>query len=386
MATKRIMRAFKLNEISGVTRPAQEGATVAIMKRDDGEPYWKRDFSDDDRKRLAGTGAALPDGSYPIVTAADVKNAVRAIGRASDPAKAKAHIISRAKALGCTGDLPDDWVTKLASNKGDQEMLELKKKLGLPETATDAEVLAAVAKAQDDLKKSLESSTSTAAIIAAINKADMSDKHSAFMANSSAKMPSGGKSAFMAMSPGDRDAHMKANPIGADDDDAAKKFALAVAKAAAGDEVIKVGDLDVRKSAVGDATFAILKAQQAEIAKERDAREQVEFAKRADTEIGALPGESLAKGRALRAISKLGEEERKTVEAMLKSGNDAMKTRFKEVGKSGDGGGDTPVEKLESLAKARATEKKIDFNKAYTEVLETEEGRALYAATRNRAA
>lgn len=378
MADKRIMRAFKLSEISGVTRPAQEGATVAIMKRD---------FSDDDRKKLADKGQALPDGSFPIVTAADLKNAVQAFGRAKDPAKAKAHIMARAKALGATDSLPSDWVGKSAgdtgsttSDNGDPEMLELKKKLGLAETATDADVLAAVAKIND-------TATSSAAILAAINKADMSDKHSAFMSNAKAAMPKGGKSAFMAMSPSERDDHMKSNPIGGDSDgDDAKKFADAVAKAAANDEVLKVGDLDVRKSAVGDATFAILKAQQVEIAKERDARETVEFAKRADTEIPALPGESIAKGKALRAIAKLGEEDRKTVEAMLKAGNEAMRSRLKEIGKGGGDGADTPDQKLEALAKAHAETHKVDFAKAYNAVLESEEGRRLYAASRGRAA
>ena len=34
---KRIMREFRIDEISGVDNPAQEGARVAVMKRDDGE-------------------------------------------------------------------------------------------------------------------------------------------------------------------------------------------------------------------------------------------------------------------------------------------------------------------------------------------------------------
>lgn len=69
----------------------------------------KRDFSDKERKRLAGTGAALPDGSFPIENEEDLKNAVQAFGRAKDKAKAKAHIISRARSLGATNLLPDDW-------------------------------------------------------------------------------------------------------------------------------------------------------------------------------------------------------------------------------------------------------------------------------------
>lgn len=58
-----------------------------------------RDFSQQQRKKLAKTGAALPGGGFPIVNKHDLKNAERAIGRAGDPGAAKAHIRDRAKAL-----------------------------------------------------------------------------------------------------------------------------------------------------------------------------------------------------------------------------------------------------------------------------------------------
>lgn len=70
---------------------------------------FERDFSDKKRSALAKSGAALPDGSFPIENESDLKNAIRAIGRAKDPAKAKAHIKARAKSLGCTACLPDTW-------------------------------------------------------------------------------------------------------------------------------------------------------------------------------------------------------------------------------------------------------------------------------------
>lgn len=37
MTKKKIMRAFKINEISVVDRPAQSGALMSIMKRDSGD-------------------------------------------------------------------------------------------------------------------------------------------------------------------------------------------------------------------------------------------------------------------------------------------------------------------------------------------------------------
>lgn len=56
-----------------------------------------KDYDAEQRKKAH----TLPDGSFPIEDCADLKNAVQAIGRAKDPAKAKAHIRSRKNALGC---------------------------------------------------------------------------------------------------------------------------------------------------------------------------------------------------------------------------------------------------------------------------------------------
>ena len=42
----------------------------------------------------------MKDGSFPIDTPADLARAKHAVGRAKNPAKAKAHINRRAKALG----------------------------------------------------------------------------------------------------------------------------------------------------------------------------------------------------------------------------------------------------------------------------------------------
>ena len=61
------------------------------------------------RKRMAKAGTALPDGSFPIADLEDLRNAIQAIGRASDPAAAKAHIKKRARALGHADLIPEGW-------------------------------------------------------------------------------------------------------------------------------------------------------------------------------------------------------------------------------------------------------------------------------------
>lgn len=68
-----------------------------------------RTFSADERKRLAKQGKALSDGSFPIVTVGDLRNAIRAIGRAKSPAAAKRHICKRARALNAMNLVPDGW-------------------------------------------------------------------------------------------------------------------------------------------------------------------------------------------------------------------------------------------------------------------------------------
>jgi len=69
----------------------------------------KRDYSDKERADAAEAGQALPDGSYPIKTVGDLKNAIQSFGRAKEPAKVKAHIKARAKALGKEDLIPENW-------------------------------------------------------------------------------------------------------------------------------------------------------------------------------------------------------------------------------------------------------------------------------------
>ena len=69
----------------------------------------KRDYSTASRERMAESGNAMPDGSFPISNRADLMNAIRSVGRAKDYEKAKAHIIRRAKELNAVDMLPEDW-------------------------------------------------------------------------------------------------------------------------------------------------------------------------------------------------------------------------------------------------------------------------------------
>jgi hypothetical protein len=91
---------LRIDEVSSVDRGAGKGVRVLLLKRD---------FSSDERQAAANSGAALPDGSFPIKNGEDLKNAIHLVGNAKDPAKAKAHIKARAASLGLSGQLPGGW-------------------------------------------------------------------------------------------------------------------------------------------------------------------------------------------------------------------------------------------------------------------------------------
>ena len=80
---------------------APQGVEIATME--------KKDYSADERKAAAKKGEAMPDGSFPIKTKADLEKAIEAYGRAKDKDAAQKHIVARAKALKLTDALPADW-------------------------------------------------------------------------------------------------------------------------------------------------------------------------------------------------------------------------------------------------------------------------------------
>jgi len=74
-----------------------------------GEYLLERKFSSEKRGDLADKGKAMKDGSFPIVTVQDLKNAIKSWGRAKDPDKTKRWIVKRAKEMGKLEILPQNW-------------------------------------------------------------------------------------------------------------------------------------------------------------------------------------------------------------------------------------------------------------------------------------
>jgi hypothetical protein len=83
---------------------------------EEAEMELKREYSEEARTDMATEGIAMEDGSFPIKTVADLKNAIRAYGRAKDKEKAKRHIVKRAQALMEQGLIPEEWMSDLGKS------------------------------------------------------------------------------------------------------------------------------------------------------------------------------------------------------------------------------------------------------------------------------
>lgn len=67
-------------------------------------------YTAEQRRRMAKSGEALPDGSFPIANRSDLEAAIRTAGMSNAPkATVQAHIRKRAAALGLTSLIPESW-------------------------------------------------------------------------------------------------------------------------------------------------------------------------------------------------------------------------------------------------------------------------------------
>jgi hypothetical protein len=140
-------------------RPAEATASAknALAAQAKAKRFAKHDFTTQQRDDAAKSGAAMPDGSFPIKTAGDLHNAMQAIGRAKNPDAVKAHIRARAKALGLEGSLSDAFKKSgEAGNHGDDSMaLDDKQAAELQKALAKAQRLAEFTDAEKAFLKSL---------------------------------------------------------------------------------------------------------------------------------------------------------------------------------------------------------------------------------------
>jgi hypothetical protein len=121
-----------------VTKRAVALRATAMLP--EGEPWeplvaaYGGDWMSGARKKAVSKGEAYKSetsaGAFPIHDKADLRRAIQAFGRAKDKAKAKAHIIRRARALKAVSMLPDSWgitaaIETIEANEMTTEMLRL---------------------------------------------------------------------------------------------------------------------------------------------------------------------------------------------------------------------------------------------------------------------
>ena len=106
-----ITQLFALDYANPYLGSTIEGIKPGRQRRTrDGDDIMRdREFSAGSRETLAKSGRAMKSGGFPIVNESDLRNAIRAIGRAKNPGAARAHIKKRAAALGKSNLIPENW-------------------------------------------------------------------------------------------------------------------------------------------------------------------------------------------------------------------------------------------------------------------------------------
>lgn len=94
-------------------------------------------YGDDERMEMAKGGMAMADGSYPIMDEDDLKNAIMAVGRASNPDEVKMHCRKRAEELGKEDMIPSNWkMAEEDDEEEDEEMMMSEEKSAIDEEAS----------------------------------------------------------------------------------------------------------------------------------------------------------------------------------------------------------------------------------------------------------
>ncbi|RWB66566.1 hypothetical protein [Mesorhizobium sp.] len=364
MAKTRILTGLRLDKIAAVDRPCQEHATVAIIKRaggakidadriakdlygvmsSSGNPPGPRSFADlfaatEECRRQSEVSQelwpyfdALTDSIRSIVadTAMDEAGKVAAIATSIDQFKSAVTAAipdAEAEMEKVFTDLAKSAVT-YAGQSGDHVRNKENP------MSDDAKKVADLEKSVADLTKRAEKA-----------EADLA-KANADLATANTKVTDLTKAADLAKN----------------------------------DEVLKVGETEVRKSAVGEASFAIFKAQAAEMQKARDDAENARLEKRADDEFSHVPGTTAERAGMLKAISKVADENvRKAFDAVFKQAEKLAGAAFETVGINKHEVAGSPEAELEKMADDLAKKDNISKAKAYDQVLQSDKGRELYA-------
>ena len=154
---------------------------------------------------------------------------------------------------------------------------------------------------------------------------------------------------------------------------------LIVKSATVADESHTMADGTVISKSSAGAMFAVLKSQDAQLRKMQAEQDLAKAVAQTTADFGNLPGEPMAKAKAVMGLNALDAATRTWVTDTLKAADGLYKARREPAGDpaavdTGDNAGD----KLETLAKTYAETHKVSHAVAFSKVIDTVEGRALY--------
>lgn len=373
---RRIMRSLKINEISAVDVPAQEGAVAVIMKRKDpagegsgdspalqtaenlakgsalttpkeGHTHLIALTGHGGDELVAGTTSWQDDHNHPWVLN---ENGQVVIGMASSEAgEPHTHTIGEMSKLAEEEEVLAAGLTGTVVPKEDKPMVDKTAKTAEEQTAEIEKLQAQVARSDS---------------IAALNDAEKA--HFETLKGDEAEE-------FLAKSADDR-----------------KVILSDLAKAATEEDPIVFTTKDgveLRKSH-GAGFIAMAKSNDAlreQVEKLTDAKSDAIYEKRAEDELAHIPGDIATRAAMLKAVDGIEDEAmRETALNALKAQSEALSKAFIVAGNGGTPPAGSPEDKLQDLAKVhKEANPGVTIEQAYTAVLKTPEGGELYAKSVN---
>lgn len=367
------MRSFKLDEISAVDKPAQEGALAVLMKRKT-EPtladrivdsYLKSHaFAEPAHQRVSkGMTTEKAEGSWKAFAALETSlHSILGDNSLTDQDKLSMMKASTTEFLDFTkGTVPDieDRLGKAlgSTSGGDMNLRAIKKQMEQLGAQLDALSEEKANKATKRVRLSKEGEAGEDAAADRLRnllgtkeanaemgyeeempmEAEKADDEMEFFAEGeeeAEKSDSDEIDEGKVTTEGEEEEPIAAGaptPIGGKR--ATKRVRLE-------NDTIVVEGVTVTKARVGAGLFSVLKQQQERITqveqiakRERDRREQMEFAKLADEELAHLPGTTEQKASLLKTLSRgLNDEQQQLMSKILRAGDRGLASAFNTVG------------------------------------------------------
>lgn len=352
MPKKNIMREFSIGEISAVDKPAQKGARMAIMKRDNGElstAIAKYYYNDSDKATSFVDALKITENNKKLwELREELSPLIEAISRSINSTLADKELTMEAKRARIEQSA-DDFVAELRNKMPDLEDDLAKaftaEALGKTETAIEETNMADETKAEDVIK-ALKADLAKAETLA-----KMSDAEKAY----ADKLDDKAKADFMSA-----------------DDDTRKKM---MASAKKNDVTVEVEGKTISKSEVGEDAFKAFEKMaefEARLAKAEGEATLSKFEKRAADELANVIGTPVAKAHALMAVDAIQDTVAKdALTAILKAANEANASDMVTKGVSGDVGEgnamDAIEKKADEIAKRDGIAKDAAIAKAWAE-------------------